>query len=432
MSRSSNAARICSALRSFALPLLLLLVAAPLARSQDAVRPSLAGEAAAEARRQDIDKIPYNLEAGPIKFRISATFGIEYNDNINLADDGNRQEDFILRPQINLNALWPITQLNTLRFDIGIGYAAYLDHSEANTNGILLAPNSQIAFDVFVGDFRINFHDRFSLQQDPISQVQLSNVIDYGRFENYAGVGVLWDLNKAVVTLNYDHYNYISTVSDFDYLNRNADQLGATVSVAVTNTTGVGVEGSYVRTYYDSDQLNDSDAITLGAFLETQISSYLKLRIAGGYQHISFDDSFVRLGPFLLFQDRADLNDYYANILISHRLNSVITQAFSAGHESQLGINSNYISLNYVRHTITWNLIRNTLLGTEVFYEDADDSGGYINEHLHRYGGAITLGYQLTQHVTLGLRYQYTRKDSDIAGRDYRQNRIGLDGTYSF
>jgi opacity protein-like surface antigen len=44
----------------------------------------------------------------------------------------------------------------------------------------------------------------------------------------------------------------------------------------------------------------------------------------------------------------------------------------------------------------------------------------------------LTVGYQLTKHVTLGLRYQYTQKDSDQPLRDYRQNRVALDGTYSF
>ena len=51
---------------------------------------------------------------------------------------------------------------------------------------------------------------------------------------------------------------------------------------------------------------------------------------------------------------------------------------------------------------------------------------------LQRIGGAITLGYQLTPHVTLGLRYQGTSKDSDVFLRDYNQNRISIDGTYSF
>src|ERR1700704_1679479 len=116
----------------------LLLCAAPIVLAQDAIRPSLAGEATSEARRQSIDNIPYNLQLGPMKVRFSATLGFEYNDNVNLAEDGSAvflsptgpvvlttspQSDFILRPQINVDALWPITQLNTLKLDLGVGYA---------------------------------------------------------------------------------------------------------------------------------------------------------------------------------------------------------------------------------------------------------------------------------------------------------------------
>src|SRR5947209_11119813 len=118
-------------------------------RAQDAIRPSLAGEAAAEARRQSVEQIPYNLLLGPVRFRMSATMGVEYNDNINIAEV-NKEEDFIFRPQIGLNMLWPITQLNTLRFDIGLGYNIYASHSENNTNSVLLSPGSQLSFDVFV------------------------------------------------------------------------------------------------------------------------------------------------------------------------------------------------------------------------------------------------------------------------------------------
>lgn len=440
---SHNLLLPCRSFSRIGLTLLMpLLLAVFPVRAQDAVRPSLAGEAAASARRQSLDRIPYNLLVGPVRFRFSATAGLEYNDNINVADV-NTQEDFIFRPQVNFNALWPVTQLNTLRFDIGVGYNFYFDHSENNTNGVLLAPNSALAFDIFVGDFRINIHDRFSLEQDPVGEPQLSGVADYGRFQNTAGVSVLWDLNKAVVTFGYDHYNFISTTSQFDYLNRNADILSATVSMAASSTTGAGAEGTYVFNRYDENLLNDSETFSVGAFIETQLSSYVKVRIAGGYQNISFDGDTVVLGPFpdgalpgggnfLLFDDRGELNDYYLNLLISHRINSAITQRLAAGHESQLGINSNYIRLNYVRHTATWNIINRTLLSTEVFYEDAEDSGGFIDEDLERFGGALSLGYQLTRNVTLGARYQYTQKNSDVEFRDYKQNRVSIDGTYSF
>jgi hypothetical protein len=85
------------------------------------------------------------------------------------------------------------------------------------------------------------------------------------------------------------------------------------------------------------------------------------------------------------------------------------------------------------------------LLSTEFFFEDGEESGGPLNatlfsvltgqpagEHFQRIGGAITLGYQLTPHVTLGVRYQGTSKDSDVFLRDYNQNRVSIDGTYSF
>ena len=425
----------------------LSLVWAPaIVRAQDAVRPSLAGEEAAEARQQDVDRLPYNLLLGPVRFRVSATVGVEYNDNINLADsDGveylrhgpvfnpnQPEDDWIFRPQVNLDAIWPITQLNTLRLDVGLSYAAYLDHDEADTNGLLISPGTQIAFDVFVGDFRINIHEKPQLQQDPIAEAALSNVVDYGRFENTAGVSVLWDLNKAILTLGYDHYTFIATNDDFDYLDRNAEELSGTLQVMPASNIGVGVEGYGVFNYYDQHILNDSTTYSVGGFLETQITNYIKVRVAGGYQHIDFDSNTVNFFGLAIVRDQPSVSDYYANVLLTHRINAVIQQSVSAGHENQLGINSNYITLNYVRHTISWNIIRGTLLSTELFYEDADDSGGFVNEHLHRYGGAVTVGYQLTPHVTLGGRYQYTSKDSDVPFRDYRQNRVSVDGTYSF
>ncbi len=404
--------------------LLSLLLLAPALQAQDAVRPSLAGEAAAETRRQSIDQIPYNLLLGPVRFRFSITTGIEYNDNINLSET-NKQSDFIIRPQFNIDAIWPVTQLNTLRLDLGLGYSFYLEHPNSNTNGVLIQPGSQLAFDIFIQDFRINLHDRFLLQQDPVTQLQLSNVSDYGRFENTAGISVLWDLNKAVLTFGYDHYNFVSTTDTFSYLDSNAEELNFSAYFALTSTTGAGLETSAVYTYYSQDFLNNAVAFSIGPFVETQVTNYLKLRAAIGYQLINFDSG----GAVI---DSSDDNDFYANILISHRINAAITQTISAGHEAQLGVNSNFVELNYVRHTATWNIINGVLIGTEFFYESGDDSGGIYSENIQRYGGAATLGYQLTPHITLGLRYQYIQKQSDQPGRDYKQNSVSLDGTYSF
>lgn len=407
--------------------------------AQDAIRPSLAGQDAYEARQEDVSRIPYNLLVGPVRLRVGATVGVEYNDNINYAQV-NTEDDVIVTPNLTLDMIWPVTQLNTLRIDLGLGYSFYLDHSGNNTDYLLVAPKSQIAFDIFVGDFRINLHDKMQLQQDPVQEGALSNVADYGRFENTAGVSVLWDLNKLLLQVGYDHYNFIATNSDFDYLNRNAEMVGGSAAFIVNPTITVGAEGNAVFTRYDNQSgslgvLNDNEDYSVGGFVEVALTNNLKVRAAGGYQWINFDQNFVTFffGPFAFnFPDHKDLADYYANILISHRFNAQISQTLSAGHENQLGVNSNYITLNYIRHAVSWNILRNTLVTTEFFFEDAEESGGIINESFQRIGGAVTLGYQLTPHITLGVRYQGTSKDSDVFLRDYNQNRVSVDGTYSF
>jgi hypothetical protein len=423
---------------------MLMLIATAGVYAQDAVRPSLAGQAASDARQQDVSRIPYNLLLGPVRLRVGASVGAEYNDNVTYAET-NEQDDFIITPNLTLDAIWPVTQLNTLRLDLGIGYSFYLDHSQYNTDTILIAPKSQIAFDIFVSDFRINIHDRMQLQQDPIQEGALSNVVDYGRFENTGGVSVLWDLNKLLLQAGYDHYNFVSTTSAFDYLDRNAEMLQGSAAFVVNPTLTIGAEGNAVFTRYDQSVLNDNEDYSVGGFVEVELTNNLKVRAAGGYQWIDFDHNFVtfNFGPFnVIVPDHQNLEDYYVNGLIGHRINANLSQTLSAGHENQLGVNSNYITLNYVRHTLTWNLIRNTLLSTEFFFEDAKESGGFAGffnavplgtpEHFHRIGGAITLGYQLTPHVTLGVRYQGTSKDSNLFLRDYNQNRISVDGTYSF
>jgi hypothetical protein len=439
-----------------------MLVATAGVYAQDAVRPSLAGQEASDAREQDVSRIPYNLLLGPVRFRVGATVGVEYDDNINYADDGtavipnptgpgfitvrsHSQDDVIVTPNLTLDAIWPVTQLNTLRLDLGLGYAFYLDHSGNDTDYILVAPKSQVAFDIFVSDFRINVHDRMQVQQDPIQEGALSNVVNYGRFENTAGLSVLWDLNKLLLQVGYDHYNFVSTTNQFDYLNRNSEIVQGSAAFIVNPTITVGAEGNAVFTRYEQTVLNDNTDYSVGGFVEVSLTNNLKVRGAGGYQRIDFDHNFVNFafGPFIIMvPDHKDLQDYYVNGLIAHRINAQLSQTVSAGHENQLGINSNYITLNYVRHTLTWNLIRNTLLSTEFFFEDAEESGGFAGvfspvppgtgEHFHRIGGAITLGYQLTPHVTLGVRYQGTSKDSNLLLRDYNQNRVSVDGTYSF
>jgi len=100
------------------------LLCTPQALAQESIRASLAGDQAAFARRPALSNAGYNLQLGPVLARFSASLGLEFNDNITLSQT-NRESDLIVRPSAEANLAWQVSELNALRLDLGIGYAAY-------------------------------------------------------------------------------------------------------------------------------------------------------------------------------------------------------------------------------------------------------------------------------------------------------------------
>ena len=398
---------------------------APAAHGQELMRDSLAGADVAEARRPSMEEQNYNLRVGPVRFLASAYAGAEYSDNIGYSEN-NRISDVLIRFGVNLEAIWNITRLNTLDVNIGIGYLRYVDHPNATNTNILIAPGSQVAFDIYIANtYRINIHDRFDLRQDPIDNPTLSNVTDFARFTNTAGLTLIADYNGVVVTAGYDHFNYLSLNSTFDYLDRSAEQFFGSVVFNIAPRTFLGVEGTAAITNYDRNFNNDSVGGTVGLFLDWTMNPNLRLIARGGYQVANFDTG----GQF---GDTSDLNSFYANLTIENRLNAYLTQTLSGGRENDLGLTSNYIEVNYVRWNAAWRILRDVSFGTGAFYEHDKESGGPVNETLDRYGFDISLGYSFNQHISALLHYAYVNKDSNQEFRSYYQNRAGIDVNYRF
>jgi hypothetical protein len=223
--------------------------------AQELPRPSL-------ARHEDDTPLPttYNMKLGPVLFDFTGSVDSEFNDNIGLNNTGTKS-DFLITPEVGVGIRWPVTQTNTLALTTSLGYTRYLIHPQFDSTHILVAPNSELSFNVFVGDFKFNFHDAFSYEQDPVNEGQFSNIVTFDRFTNDAGVTGIWDLNQVVLTLSYDHINFISTglqdstgaqLPDPGLLNYQADQVGASAEFHVTSTLSGGLEAAASTRSYDS------------------------------------------------------------------------------------------------------------------------------------------------------------------------------------
>ena len=107
-----------------------------------------------------------------------------------------------------------------------------------------MRPDSELSFDIYVRNFRINLFDRFSYTQDPLSQGSVSGFAEYGGLSNAGGFTVDWDLSKLIVSFGYSHVTFISSTPQFDYINRSSDLVFARAGFQTSSTTVIGLEAT--------------------------------------------------------------------------------------------------------------------------------------------------------------------------------------------
>ena len=138
--------------------------------------------------------------------------------------------------------------------------------------------------------------------------------------------------------------------------------------------------------------------------------------------------SFTRNGTAA---DLDDVSGFYADVSLSHRLNQYFTQTLSGGRQFQPGITANLLDLYSVRYLANWNVSENVTLFTPLFYEQGKQLGGVV-EKFDRYGTGLSAGYKLTPKLMARVAYDFLVRISDVRSREYTQNRLAFDVTYTY
>jgi hypothetical protein len=398
------------------------------ANAQESIRPSAISAAAADTRQGSISTTRGDfMRLGPVNVDASAEMGVEVNDNVGLSEI-NRKSDVIFRPRLSVDSEWQVTRLNTIRLGLGLSYAKYANNSKLDTQALLLDPGTQLGFDVYVGEhLRLNIHDRIQITQNPIDETTLSNVQRFQRLENSAGLTAFIRYPDWDFVVGYDHFTYNTFSSEFSYMDRNEEQFFASARRRVSDALGVGVETSAALINYSENVNNDATSWTVGAFADTTLSEYSKIRFSGGYQNLDFDGSGTT-------GDRSNFGSWYANVAAAQRINQYWSHTLTLGREARLGLSVNYADYIYARYAAVWRMNAVMTWSFDAFVEDAKESGGAaVNaEHAFRWGGGAALAWKIANRTTLGLHYSYANKDSDLLLRDYYQNSATLSLSYQF
>jgi len=408
---------------------LLLLLAVLPASAQQALQNSLAGEAAAKARNQQMQSPDYTFKKGDFQMLVVPSLGFDWNDNVNLTQT-NIWQDYIIKPSVGITASYPFTQRNFLYLNFSIGYDRYLLHPQLSTLDINSTSKTGLSFDVGIKDVTTSFHDWISYSQDASQDATVVNTPSFGTLQNTAGFASTWDLNQITLSAGYDHQNVIATSSAFDDINNASEMLFARATLQVHPKVTVGIESSASFTTYEQQALNNNNAYSVGPYVEFRPGSYFTLTVRGGYSINQFANTSTNI-------QTASQDSWYASVNISHQPRESISYSLGIGREVQAGAQSDLVEDWYVRPAITWKIINGLDFVTSMSYEHGDQGVGSVgnlpgnpNGNFDWYTGEVSLQHPLTSRLAMSLDYRLTVRSSGTPNDGYTQNMVGFELTY--
>jgi hypothetical protein len=400
------------------------------AASQESLRMSLSSAEAAEGRRLAAISPNYsNLKLGPTVWNFNAALEIQADDNI-LLESVAPKADVIFSPEFNARMVWPVSQVNSLSLAIGAGYQAYVVNP--GYSRFFLTPGTELSFDLYAGDFWINFHDRASISQNTYQDPTLVGTADYSRVENALGLNATWDLNKVVIKGGYDHVNYASIEGTSTNLanqpNGQSEVFYSSAGVLVRPGRIFGLEAGGGLIHYDTTSSPQSftDAIqwSVGPFAEAQLSEYIRGRASVGYT------VFSPSAPTAL-PNGSEMSGLYAQLTLNHRLNQYVDYELGGGRNITFTFYGGTVDLYYARLQANWKFMRKVALSTWCNYEYGSQLTFYA-ETFNRVGPGISVSRWLTTQLEARVGYQFYWRSSDLPDRDYTVNLLTARLTYKF
>jgi hypothetical protein len=393
-------------------------------RAQDALQDLMALDTARDVRREQVASPNYTFKNGDLRMLVTPSVGLDWNDNIN-ASSSDQESDFILKPFVQFDLTYPLTQVNLLAVNLGVGYDYYLDHHE--NSALRIQSGSALSFDIFVRDFVINLHDRISYSQDSSQEAAVANTSQFGNLDNTVGILTSWNLPKGTLSLGYDHQNIVSGESSFSSQDHASEIILGRGSYLVHPQVQAGLEATVSFTAYDQPTLNDNTAYSVGPFVSWQPGTALRMTARGGFTYYSFDQTSTSI-------QTENLSTYYLDLTVTHDATEVISYSLSAGRDVRLGVEADAIQEWYVRPNVTWRIFQHVSLTTGLSYEHGDQGVGNISgglvETYDWFGGTIGVNWPIMKRLSLGLDYRLTFRESDQPDRGYTQNLVGLILTY--
>lgn len=390
----------------------------------------------------------YNLRMGLVTANFFTSLNTTYVDNIFGAPSGApRESDLSLFPMIGMSLQLPVSQRQSLRIDLGVGYRYSIDHPELNA--LTFAPSSSIDYRLIVGDVLITFFDRVSSASVPPPQIAGAaggSAIDFARIDNALGVSASWMLDRYTSLSGSYQFQLGRGLNDeFSLMDLDAHSFSAAVFRQLHPYWTAGLAAGYTLTSFPGGIQNGSTAWNVGPVLAFQPSQFLNFSVSVGYSSATFDQSGT-------IQDTSTFGGLTYSGTVAHQITRQLTHSLSYNSGINNGIGSNFAETTGVNYGINWAFHPRTALHAGLSWTQFEQSGSQsafliipgsqgptavpIIIRSNQKGSTIqfTTGtsLQLSRKLSSGVSYAYMKQSTDGGGQAFDQHTVTLTLSYSF
>jgi hypothetical protein len=393
---------------------------------------------------------------GPIQGNLIASVGLYYTDNAGLTNTG-AQDQLSAFESLVLKLNWPISGENRLGLSLGLGLNQVLAGTRSGDNlSFTIAPDSNLGFTFFIGDFRVHVFDRFSLTQDPTADSSSSGVINLNRFSNTGGAAIDWNLNKVILTLQVDDTYVVqnpTAASNQSRLqqelngsngDRNTARAALLAALQLNPTLVTGPQVTLTKT--TASQGTDVQAIEAGLFLRGDLTRLTSFSLEGGLNFINEQGNHL---PFALEkQQKIPSTAYYLRAKVKQNVSRFLRLTGEVSHDLDYGNGINLIERTAGDLVLGYRLSKNVDVTVGGRYEDGRVLTGVNQGDYSLFQINAGISRQLGPRLRASFNYRYIQRTSGNnnvvvlvndqlvslpgSSQSYTQNVLSLNLSYVF
>lgn len=359
---------------------------------------------------------------GTTTFTTSVYGGLEYNDNVTLASNG--EGGLAARTGVTAGMHYPVSANNELSFDVSLERLTYLTGVSGSVDYNNILPGTETTFTVFIGSVRIRSFLKASLTEDPTSSPVINNTARFGRFNGQLGTQVDWDLNKVILQGTAAIGRQFATQSANEQIDSWNYALGLRAVFPVSTAMSFGISTTYSTTRYDLDIQNNSTTRSAGVFGTFNLTKNISAQAATGLQWTDYDTN----GSINDNTDRAGL---YGSLGLSHQIQRRLGYTVTVRHDIDDGYGTNFYEITDIAFSPRFKMVNKWELVGTVGWQWIDESGP-TGESAERFNLSMEARRPLGRKTDLSVGAAHYEKFSDQIGKDYVQNRIYFSVRYTF